>query len=139
MRRQPAQHPPRGGSLLDQAVAANQALFEHAVQHRPPRASRPACWAASTCAPASLALVNAGHVSPYLCRAGAVTPVQLPVNLPLGMFPDTVYRSTDLDLEPGDRLVLVTDGMLERNAATLDLIAEISSTRPCTRGRPPAA
>ena len=51
------------------------------------------------------------------------------MNLPLGMFADTTYRSTDLALEPGDRLVLVTDGMLERNAATLDLIAEIGRTR----------
>ena len=77
-----------------------------------------------------LALVNAGHVAPYLLPwRRPSTPSQLPVNLPLGMFADTDYRSTDLDLEPGDRLVLVTDGMLERNAATLDLIAEIAATR----------
>ena len=55
------------------------------------------------------------------------------------MFPDTAYRSTDLVLEPGDRLVLVTDGMLERNAATLDLIDEISAAGTCIRARPPGA
>jgi serine phosphatase RsbU (regulator of sigma subunit) len=32
-------------------------------------------------------------------------------------------------LEPGDRVVFVTDGMLQRNAAALDLIAEIRQTR----------
>jgi serine phosphatase RsbU (regulator of sigma subunit) len=117
-----------GGSLLDQAATTNQALLEHA--------STTATEGFATgllgrldLRTGTLALVNAGHVSPYLCRAGAVTPVQLPVDLPMGIFADTEYRSTDLDLEPGDRLVLVTDGMLERNAATLDLIAEISLSR----------
>jgi len=77
----------------------------------------------------TLALINAGHVPPYLCRAGVVRPPQLPVNLPLGLFPDTGYASTDLILQPDDRLVLVTDGMLERGAATLDLVAEVSLCR----------
>ena len=52
-------------------------------------------------------------------RDGQADP--LPVDLPLGISPDTLYRSTDLLLQPGDRLVLVTDGMLERKTATLDL------------------
>ena len=58
-----------------------------------------------------------------------MTAVRLPVDVPLGLFADTAYRSTDLALQPGDRLVLVTDGMLERDAATLDLMAEIDRTR----------
>jgi serine phosphatase RsbU (regulator of sigma subunit) len=58
-----------------------------------------------------------------------VRPLQLPVNLPLGLFADTGYVSTNVVLERGDRLVLVTDGMLERGAATLDLAAEIRRTR----------
>lgn len=75
----------------------------------------------------TLALVNAGHVAPYLARAGTVAPVELPVDLPLGLFPDTAYGSTDLVLAPGDRLVIVTDGMLERTAAH-DLSLEINKT-----------
>ena len=117
-----------GGSLLDQADAANRALVEHA--------STTAAEGFATgllgrldLRTGTLAMVNAGHVSPYLCRAGAVTPVPLPADLPMGLFADTTYRSTDVTLQPGDRLVLVTDGMLERNAATLDLIAEISHSR----------
>lgn len=77
----------------------------------------------------SLELVNAGHVAPYLARGSAVAGVDLPVDLPLGMFADGVYRSSHVTLEPGDRFVLVTDGMLERHAAGLDLPAEISATR----------
>jgi serine phosphatase RsbU (regulator of sigma subunit) len=51
------------------------------------------------------------------------------VDLPFGLFADTTYRGTDLTLRPGDRLVLVTDGMLERNAAGLDLAQAIADTR----------
>ena len=77
----------------------------------------------------ALTLVNAGHVAPYLARAGAVTSIELPADLPLGLFSDADYRITDLRLQPGDRVVFITDGMLERNAAALDLIAEITQTR----------
>ncbi len=76
-----------------------------------------------------LTMVNAGHVLPLLARSGRVEPLPLPADLPLGMLPDTVYRSTDKPLRPGDRLLLVTDGMLERNAADLDLASRILDTR----------
>jgi serine phosphatase RsbU (regulator of sigma subunit) len=49
--------------------------------------------------------------------------------MPLGLFADAEHSVTELQLEPGDRVVFVTDGMLERNAAALDLIAEIGDTR----------
>lgn len=70
-------------------------------------------------------LLNAGHVPPLLVRDGRVVPVELPGNFPLGMFPGESYRSGDLALLPGDRLVVVTDGMRERNAADLDLPGEL--------------
>jgi serine phosphatase RsbU (regulator of sigma subunit) len=117
-----------GGSLVEQAAAANLALFEHAADMAT-EAFATGLLGRLDLRTGTLALVNAGHVSPYLCRAGAVTPVELPVDLPLGMFADTEYRSTNLVLEPGDRLVLVTDGMLERGAAILDLTAEVSRSR----------
>jgi hypothetical protein len=76
-----------------------------------------------------LTAVNAGHVLPLLARSDRVQPLPLPPDLPLGMLPGSSYRSTDVPLLPGDRLLLVTDGLLERNAATLDLNAHILSTR----------
>jgi hypothetical protein len=51
------------------------------------------------------------------------------VGLPIGLFATEEYTTADLVLEPGDRVVFVTDGMLERDAAALDLIAEIAQTR----------
>jgi serine phosphatase RsbU (regulator of sigma subunit) len=76
-----------------------------------------------------LTAVNAGHVLPLLARDGRVDPVPLPADLPLGMLPGSSYHSTNVQLQRGDRLLLVTDGMLERKAATLDLISHILSTR----------
>jgi serine phosphatase RsbU (regulator of sigma subunit) len=80
-----------------------------------------------------LHLVNAGHVPPYLSRNGEVHPIALPANLPFGIFADTDYEAVELALQPGDRIVFVTDGMLERNAADIDLpgaIRESGSLHP---------
>ena len=58
-----------------------------------------------------------------------MTSIDLPADLPLGLFADTSYRSSTLPLEPGDRLVLVTDGMLERSASGFDIPGAIRDTR----------
>ena len=44
------------------------------------------------------------------------------------MFADSTYGSTSLTLEPGDRVVFVTDGMLERNVASIDVPGAIRDT-----------
>lgn len=62
-------------------------------------------------------LVNAGHVSPLLVRDGRVVEVGLRPGLVLGVLPDAAYQAHQLQLEAGDRLVLLTDGMFEREAA----------------------
>jgi serine phosphatase RsbU (regulator of sigma subunit) len=45
------------------------------------------------------------------------------------VLPEIGYRAQRLAVEPGDRIVLVTDGMLERNASRVDLPAVIAGTR----------
>jgi serine phosphatase RsbU (regulator of sigma subunit) len=75
-------------------------------------------------------VVNAGHVVPYVARGQQATGLDLPANVPLGLFRDTTFRTRHLDLEPGDRMVFLTDGMLERNADSVDLPAAILETRP---------
>jgi len=70
------------------------------------------------------------YVAPYLARgARKPTLVDLPVDLPLGLFRDSSYRSSRLDLEPGDRILFLTDGMLERGAVWVDLADAIAETR----------
>jgi serine phosphatase RsbU (regulator of sigma subunit) len=73
------------------------------------------------------ALLNAGHVPPMLVRGRDTQVLQLPGNFPLGMFAEAGFRAREIALHPGDRLVVITDGMRERNAAGLDLPALLPS------------
>ena len=57
-------------------------------------------------------LANAGHVSPYLSGRELGTPPALP----LGLVPDQVYTSIQGQLAPSERLVLLSDGVVEARA-----------------------
>ncbi|HYN66709.1 MAG TPA: PP2C family protein-serine/threonine phosphatase [Ornithinibacter sp.] len=117
-----------GSSLLAQATATNAVLVENAASNALDDFVTGLVGRLDL-RTGALELVNAGHVAPYLVRDGVVRAVDLPADLPFGLFAETDYRSTMLDLEPGDRVVIVTDGMLERNAAGIDLLAAIVETR----------
>lgn len=117
-----------GASLLEQAVATNEALVENATSNGVDDFVTGLVGRLDL-RTGTLELVNAGHVAPYLVRGGGVRALDLPADLPFGLFADTDYRGTELALEPGDRVVIVTDGMLERNAAGIDLLAALVETR----------
>jgi serine phosphatase RsbU (regulator of sigma subunit) len=65
-------------------------------------------------------VVDAGHPFPFLIRGGAVIPARLTTQLPLGLATDA-YRADTMTLEPGDRLLMVTDGYLDRLDGRLDV------------------
>ncbi|GAA4744702.1 PP2C family protein-serine/threonine phosphatase [Modestobacter marinus] len=73
-------------------------------------------------------IVNAGHPFPLRLRDGRVEEVELAIDLPFGVEAGTGYRLQRFPLEPGDRVVFVTDGMQERNAASLDVAAALAAT-----------
>jgi serine phosphatase RsbU (regulator of sigma subunit) len=57
--------------------------------------------------------VNGGHPAPFIVSDERVTPVVLDPQLPLGMFEATNYVERSFRLRAGDRLVVVSDGVIE--------------------------
>ncbi|MGA3371338.1 MAG: PP2C family protein-serine/threonine phosphatase [Terracidiphilus sp.] len=67
------------------------------------------CQAAWFGANGELVLANAGHLPPYLNSQE----ISLPGGLPLGVLPDVSYPEVRLYLHPGDRILLMSDGVVE--------------------------
>ncbi|MDT0392101.1 PP2C family protein-serine/threonine phosphatase [Streptomyces dubilierae] len=112
-----------GCDALKQAYHAHQALLSH---------SRGLATGQLFCVDLGTGLcelVNAGHPWPLRLRDGVVEEVRLAVNLPFGVAAPTPYRLQELQLRPGDRLILLTDGMQDRGAATVDLASVVHDTR----------
>ena len=57
--------------------------------------------------------VVAGHPPPLLLREGRLETLDLESQLPIGLDDEPHYRPQQLLLRPGDRLLLVSDGLLE--------------------------
>ena len=71
---------------------------------------------------------RAGHLPPVLVRGGAATVQPMPEGLLLGVCPDAAYEQLLLPLRGGDTLLLYTDGLIERRAASIsDALAEFAA------------
>jgi serine phosphatase RsbU (regulator of sigma subunit) len=73
-------------------------------------------------------ILNAGHPLPLRLRDGWVEEIPLAIDLPFGVDPERPFRLQDFPLRPGDRVVFVTDGMQERNAAEVDVALALADT-----------
>jgi sigma-B regulation protein RsbU (phosphoserine phosphatase) len=60
-----------------------------------------------------LTYCNAGHNPPTLVRADGTASELNAAGAVLGQFPDWVYEQSELQLRPGDTLLMFTDGMVE--------------------------
>ena len=67
------------------------------------------CLCLRVAADGTISFANAGHIPPYLDGRE----VGLESCLPLGLNPSAEYTETNFKLAPGDRLTLITDGVLE--------------------------
>ena len=65
-----------------------------------------AIWFAST---GEMVIANAGHLPPYLNSQE----ISLPGALPLGVLPQASYEEERFYLHPGDRILLLSDGVVE--------------------------
>jgi serine phosphatase RsbU (regulator of sigma subunit) len=133
------------GSLLDQANDAHQAVVDYAHQAHQAYANQSdqvhqavaqhggQAMATGQLLRVSLdtgqtTFVNAGHVWPLRLRDGQVEEIAPLVDLPFGITPNPGYRVQSLDLRQGDRLILLTDGMLEPHGPEADLCDLIRQT-----------
>ncbi|MEZ0449160.1 PP2C family protein-serine/threonine phosphatase [Cellulomonas sp. ICMP 17802] len=116
----------RGAGLAEQAKAANTALLEHhgdrgfvtgILLEMDLRSSggedRPGDRTVAR-------IINAGHPGALLLHEGHVSTVA-PANNPLLGLREHEFQVEEIELYPGDRLLLMTDGMFERSAASFDL------------------
>lgn len=76
------------------------------------------CLCAHLSASGRLVLANAGHLPPY--RNGRELP--MPGALPLGMLSGVSYELIVSQLEPGDRLTFVSDGVVEAQSKAGELL-----------------
>ena len=109
----------RGAGLIEQAQSAHAALLGHAqhggfVTGQLLRVDLVAQTAR---------VLNAGHPRPFRLRDGRADEIDLVPNQPFGLSADASWREQEFPLEAGDRVIFVTDGILERNAAGLDIPA----------------
>ncbi len=63
-----------------------------------------------------LILANAGGPYPLLVRGGSAREIRIE-GVPLGLFPDSDYEETAVDLEAGDIVLFASDGILESENA----------------------
>jgi sigma-B regulation protein RsbU (phosphoserine phosphatase) len=61
----------------------------------------------------NLEFINAGHPSPFLIRHGAAQEPFSEGSYPVGLVPEAEYTALKVKLEPGDTLVLFSDGVTE--------------------------
>jgi len=84
-----------------------------------------------------LRYLNAGHNPPFVMRLRTTESLQASA-IPLGMMAGTVYEEGELTLDPGDLLVVYSDGLTEaRNAADEEFGPErLQAILPRLRGLP---
>jgi serine phosphatase RsbU (regulator of sigma subunit) len=109
----------RGVELAQQARLANDALAKQAGESQ----FVTGLLVRIDLARASAGIVNAGHPPPLRLRSGQPERVHLEADRPFGLQAGGSYRVQPLQLEVGDRLMFVTDGMLERDAAAMNIAA----------------
>ncbi|MGB8887642.1 MAG: SpoIIE family protein phosphatase [Candidatus Korobacteraceae bacterium] len=80
-----------------------------------------------------LELINCGHVPPLLVSGNTVTKLE-EGNLPVGLVPLAQFQASRLQLKPGERLVLVTDGVTEAEDATGEFFGNERLENCCQEG-----
>lgn len=78
-------------------------------------------------------LINCGHVPPVVISGDSVTRME-DGNLPVGLIPGVEFSATRVQLKPGDRLVIVTDGVTEAEDSTGEFFGNDRLDQACCGG-----
>nr|WP_107469679.1 SpoIIE family protein phosphatase [Streptomyces mangrovisoli] len=68
----------------------------------------------------TLRWARAGHLPPVLVRAAEAAPLPLVSGMLLGAVPEAPYEESEIALEPGDTLLMYTDGLIERRDRSVE-------------------
>ncbi|MFI6034999.1 SpoIIE family protein phosphatase [Streptomyces sp. NPDC051315] len=105
------------GSSLTGALARLNAVLLHS---RDPHGSATMVLARYSPRERRLVWAQAGHPPPLLLRDGEARYLARPFGVLLGAGDSPRYEEAECRLEPGDRLVLYTDGLVERPSESID-------------------
>ncbi|HYL05064.1 MAG TPA: SpoIIE family protein phosphatase [Thermoanaerobaculia bacterium] len=97
--------------LPPEAICAK--LSRLLYRRTPPEKYATAFVAALAVDSGALRYANAGHNPPLLVRAGGAVEELGATGVPIALLPDARYEAGEARLEPGDVLVLYTDGIVE--------------------------
>ncbi|MER7487597.1 SpoIIE family protein phosphatase [Streptomyces sp. NPDC126497] len=119
------------GSSLTGALARLNTLLLHS---RDSHATATMVLARYRPAQRRLVWAQAGHTPPLLLRDGEVTYLRRPSGMLLGGATGPRFEEAECRLEPGDRLLLYTDGLVERPPENIDVgfgrLAEAVAAHP---------
>ncbi|WP_323747730.1 PP2C family protein-serine/threonine phosphatase [Catenulispora rubra] len=115
-----------GIGLADQAALADQAVY---AQHRGDLYVS-ALLLSFEYDTGVVSVVDAGSPQMWLRRGRTTERIAVEPQLPLGMFEETAYEVQRFQLEPGDRLVIISDGA----HAALSPVGEVYGTVALHRG-----
>ncbi len=93
--------------LADQAALTDQAIYGHHGGD----SFTSALLLRFDATTGTVRVVDAGSPHLFRLRDGRAEQVELEAQLPLGMFEETHYVEQDVDVRPGDRLLVVSDGV----------------------------
>jgi len=107
----------RSAELVDQAQSAHEALSAYATDGGFVTGQLVRVDLVDQVA----SVINAGHPRPFRLRDGRAEEIALVAQPPLGASASATWTAQAFPLEAGDRVLFLTDGMLERNADDLDI------------------
>ena len=107
----------RSADLVDQAQSAHEALLAYATDGGFVTGQLVRVDLVDQVA----TVINAGHPHPFRLRNGRAEEITLAAQPPFGAAAGATWNTQAFPLEAGDRVLFLTDGMLERNAQSLDM------------------